>query len=227
MRRRQILEQAQALYAELGDAGLRMRDLAERCGYTAGALYIYFRDRDALLDALREQALDVLSQEMKALRNRVGGRRGQVPEKPEWLALFVDMSRHWWRVLMAQPHRRALLLRAPQAIGKNISAFDEPPVLTQLMSVLAPAEWALEQAGWRAEDARSVQVNLLLWAIGQCVTVVSPPTEQALASAEERFVGFLEFCVGSQSPQLAGEAPGLTSRSAAEASAQAQSDLFG
>ena len=46
-RRRQLLDTAWALWQEAGASGFNMRQLAQRAGYTAGALYAYFPGRDA------------------------------------------------------------------------------------------------------------------------------------------------------------------------------------
>lgn len=38
-----------------GEAGLRVAELAERCGIAVGLLYHYFKDRQAIISAVREQ----------------------------------------------------------------------------------------------------------------------------------------------------------------------------
>ena len=50
--REQILETARALVLEAGVDGLSLREVARRLDYSPGALYTYFPDKDALLDAL-------------------------------------------------------------------------------------------------------------------------------------------------------------------------------
>src|SRR5260370_6740631 len=47
--RQAILEAASALFVEQGYHGFSMRQLAERIGYSAATLYLYFRDKDDLL----------------------------------------------------------------------------------------------------------------------------------------------------------------------------------
>jgi AcrR family transcriptional regulator len=47
--RQAILEAASTLFVEQGYHGFSMRQLAERIGYSAATLYLYFRDKDDLL----------------------------------------------------------------------------------------------------------------------------------------------------------------------------------
>ena len=50
-----ILTEARAVIDERGEAGLRVAGLAERCGVAVGLLYHYFKDRQALIAAVRAQ----------------------------------------------------------------------------------------------------------------------------------------------------------------------------
>ena len=50
-----ILTEARAVIDERGEAGLRVAELAERCGVAVGLLYHYFKDRQALITAVRAQ----------------------------------------------------------------------------------------------------------------------------------------------------------------------------
>lgn len=48
-----IIAEARALVEERGEAGLRVSELAERCGVAVGLLYHYFADRDAIISEVR------------------------------------------------------------------------------------------------------------------------------------------------------------------------------
>ena len=50
-----ILREARAVIEERGESGLRVAELAERCGIAVGLLYHYFKDRSAIISAVREQ----------------------------------------------------------------------------------------------------------------------------------------------------------------------------
>lgn len=50
-----ILREARAMVEERGESGLRVAELADRCGIAVGLLYHYFKDRQAIISAVREQ----------------------------------------------------------------------------------------------------------------------------------------------------------------------------
>ena len=50
-----ILAEARRVIDERGEAGLRVAELAERCNVAVGLLYHYFKDRQALIAAVRAQ----------------------------------------------------------------------------------------------------------------------------------------------------------------------------
>jgi AcrR family transcriptional regulator len=50
-----IIEAAEDVFAEDGEAGLSMRRLADRIDYSPAAIYKYFASKDELLGAIREQ----------------------------------------------------------------------------------------------------------------------------------------------------------------------------
>lgn len=49
-----ILDEARKIIEERGEAGLRVAELADRCGVAVGLLYHYFQDRQAIITAVRE-----------------------------------------------------------------------------------------------------------------------------------------------------------------------------
>src|SRR5262245_41357643 len=53
--RRSILDATEALLVEAGGDAFSIRDLAQRCGYSAPTIYHYFGDKDGLIDALLEE----------------------------------------------------------------------------------------------------------------------------------------------------------------------------
>lgn len=51
-RKNQILEAAVAVFARLGFQQTRMDDIAQQAGLSKGALYLYYRSKDAIIAAL-------------------------------------------------------------------------------------------------------------------------------------------------------------------------------
>jgi AcrR family transcriptional regulator len=65
--RRSILDAAEALMVESGSEGFSMRRLAERCGLTAPTLYHYFKDKPSLIDALLEERVRRLIEDLRVV----------------------------------------------------------------------------------------------------------------------------------------------------------------
>jgi AcrR family transcriptional regulator len=66
--REAILDAAEALFTEEGEAGLSMRRIAQRTDYSAAALYQYFDSKEALVHAIREQFFERLLERLRAVR---------------------------------------------------------------------------------------------------------------------------------------------------------------
>ena len=62
--RRVILDATESLLVEAGYQRFSIRKLVDRCGYTAPTIYHYFGDKPGLLDALLEERLQRLVQEL-------------------------------------------------------------------------------------------------------------------------------------------------------------------
>lgn len=66
-----IVEAAEEIFAEEGEAGLSMRRIAERIDYSPAALYKYFDSKEALFDEIREQFFERLLMRMRAVSEAV------------------------------------------------------------------------------------------------------------------------------------------------------------
>ena len=67
-RKQQILEAAIAVFARLGFRAARMDDVAEQAGLSKGALYLYYKSKDAIIAALLQH---LFAQEFKQLQTLV------------------------------------------------------------------------------------------------------------------------------------------------------------
>ncbi|MDG2334375.1 MAG: TetR/AcrR family transcriptional regulator [Myxococcota bacterium] len=63
--RRAILDAAETLLVESGHRGFAVRPLVERCGYSAPTIYHYFGDKPGLIEALLEERLQELVEELE------------------------------------------------------------------------------------------------------------------------------------------------------------------
>ncbi len=63
--RESIVEAAEAIFNEEGEAAISMRRIAERIDYSPAALYKYFDSKEALFDEIREQFFERLLRRMQ------------------------------------------------------------------------------------------------------------------------------------------------------------------
>ncbi|MEO8286609.1 MAG: TetR/AcrR family transcriptional regulator [Chloroflexota bacterium] len=71
-RRNQILEAATAVFARLGFHKARMEDISEEARLSKGALYWYFRSKDAIIDALLKRFFERDFSELRTLLHAEG-----------------------------------------------------------------------------------------------------------------------------------------------------------
>ncbi|MBT9554307.1 MAG: TetR/AcrR family transcriptional regulator [Hydrogenophaga sp.] len=200
-RRVQLLNVAWALWCETGAQGFNMRQLAQRAGYTAGALYAYFPGRDAILSALQLrviQALGELVRLQKASRAERGSRARtdgvpildhvQVARQ-----LFMDRSLAWWGCLAGDAQRLQLVLHGGPGSLPEVSpdqdTASEP--FAQLTDALQPCLDALRATGLPPECAAQLHDEVLAYGLGLLVLQgQKPPTDRA--ALESRFVQSLQ-----------------------------------
>ena len=75
-----ILQAAKELIVEKGSAGLKIQEIAQRAGITAGSMYQYFPNKAAIIHALGQQYLDLVNNMLKMA----------LVKKPETLQECVD-----------------------------------------------------------------------------------------------------------------------------------------
>jgi AcrR family transcriptional regulator len=113
-RRQAILKAALQVFAEHGFEAARLDDVATRAGVAKGTLYLYFRDKEALFEALVRNAVSPLLAEM--------GRLAAAPQVPPAHALEAFFALFQKEVLGTE---RKLLLRLIIAEGPRFPAIAE------------------------------------------------------------------------------------------------------
>ena len=96
-RRHQILDAATAVFARMGFERARMDDIAEEAGVSKGALYLYYKSKDAIIATM----LDFFfNQAFKHIRSLVAG---DGPVTAQLLNLTRQMTREMDRMATLQP----------------------------------------------------------------------------------------------------------------------------
>ncbi len=90
-RPQEILEAALALFVEKGFAGTRLDDVAERAGLSKAAIYLYFKDKEALLEGVIRQTISANVGTMEGLARAHQGKVADlIPAILEFMASRVE-----------------------------------------------------------------------------------------------------------------------------------------
>lgn len=216
-RRQQLLDTAWVLWQEVGASGFNMRQLAQRAGYTAGALYAYFPGRDAILSTLQQRVileLGALVAAVKAPRLERGGRSrkegGMGAAALQARALFIERSLAWWASLASESQRLQLVLHGghglPETEGQGSGSASI--LLARLADALQPCLEALLASGLTPETAQQVHDEVLAYGLGLLV-LQGPGRSGARAAMETRFVQSLQRWLDVALAAAAGSASGV------------------
>lgn len=199
-RRQQLLDTAWVLWQESGAPGFNMRQLAQRAGYTAGALYAYFPGREAILSALQQRVIQELADlvaEVRAPRPERGakGRKDVPPPAQIALArtLFVERSLAWWSCLAADTQRLQLVLHGGHGLQEAAGEGAESAslLLARLADALQPCLEPLNASGLSPDAAQQLHDEVLAYGLGLLV-LQGPRRPGGRAVLETRFVQSLQ-----------------------------------
>ena len=144
--RARLLDAALKLFAERGFDGTTVRQIAKAVGVTDAAIYAHFANKQALFDALMEDAgpplLDQLGTELASL--------GETHPAETLPAMFTRLVQRWDRPRVRM-FTSMLLRHTPERIHEAID---------QVVERLQPAMQAWVAQGWVREDASP---ELLAW----------------------------------------------------------------
>ncbi|MHA6782659.1 TetR/AcrR family transcriptional regulator [Pseudonocardia saturnea] len=130
-RRQEILDGARRCFARHGYEGATVRRLEQSTGMSRGAIFHYFRDKDALFLALAEQdaerMADVVAEHglVQVMRNLLVA-VGDGDDQPSWLGTRLEVSRrlrtdpefrHRWRT-----HSAALTVATRERLERQAAA---------------------------------------------------------------------------------------------------------
>ena len=165
-RRQQILDGARACFARHGYEGATVRRLEQSTGLSRGAIFHYFRDKDALFLALAEQDAERMA-DVVAAQGLVQVMRDLLaaPDDLSWLGTRLEVSRrlrtepefrHRWRA-----HSAALTVATRERLTRQAAAGavrdDVPvPVLAQYLELMLEGLVSHLAMGLPADDLGGV-----------------------------------------------------------------------
>jgi AcrR family transcriptional regulator len=139
-RRQAILGAALTVFAKHGFEAARLEDIAARAGVAKGTLYLYFKDKEALFEALIRSAVDPIVERLQAVT--------AVPDLPLAQVLEVLSSLFQSEILGSN---RKLLLRLIIAEGPRFPAIAEFHYRNVVSRILPLVRTAAERAVARGE----------------------------------------------------------------------------
>ncbi len=154
-RRKGVLDAARAVFERLGIEGASIREIAKEAGYTAGAIYSYFENKEAIYGAL-------LAESLERLNAAVDAAGVDCTEPADLLEAKADA---WFGFFAANPRDLDLGFYLVQGMRpRGLTAELSFQLNDRLHDALRPCETALQAMGLNAEDA--LRENTALFAHG-------------------------------------------------------------
>ena len=106
-RKNQILEAASAVFARLGFQQSRMDDIAEQAGLSKGALYLYYKSKDAIIAALlkhffvqefKRLQVFVESEHEETVSEQLMTLTRQLAEAMQWMTRFMPIAFEFYAI---------------------------------------------------------------------------------------------------------------------------------
>jgi len=186
-RRSHILDAARAAFFELGLDGTSMREIAQRAGYTPGAIYSYFANKEEVYGALLGESLQRLNAQVSTARESCAG-RGAALVRATATAFFDfyrenprDLDLGFYVFQGLQP--RGLTPKLNESLNR------------QLRDALQPTEEALTGMGMPAERALQEVTGLFAHCVGLLVLSHTGRIRMFNQGSQELFDAYLEQMV--------------------------------
>lgn len=153
-RKNQILEAAIAVFARLGFQQTRMDDIAGQAGLSKGALYLYYKSKDAIIGALLKY---FFNQELKHLQDFVTTERPEpVAEQILLLTRQLIDAMKWMERLMPI----AFEFYALAGRDKEVRQFLNEYYITYRGDLARLIERGITRGEFRSIDANAIAVTL-------------------------------------------------------------------
>jgi AcrR family transcriptional regulator len=143
--RRQIMDAAAELFGTEGYENVSMRKIARRIGYTPMAIYLYFKDKNDLLDCICEEAFAQLYRSLERLKATAStpleGLQGAIKG---FIDFAVKHPHHYRATFLApgrakgsMPRRDAIRLRARDLLREIVANFMGDDALDEQVDIAA------------------------------------------------------------------------------------------
>ena len=159
-RRALMLDAARSVFERLGIEGASIREIAKQAGYTPGAIYSYFENKEAIYGALLAESLKRLNAVVDAAGSGIDG--AATPA-----ALLEAKANAWFGFYAINPRDLDLgfyLVQGMQPRGLTSTLNDQ--LNDRLHDALKPCEVALRAMGLNVKDALRENTSLFAHGVG-------------------------------------------------------------
>ena len=156
-RRALMLDAARSVFERLGIEGASIREIARQAGYTPGAIYSYFDNKEAIYGALLAESLERLNAAVDA-----AGADASSPAD-----LLQAKASAWFGFYAVNPRDLDLgfyLVQGMQPRGLTSEINDQ--LNSRLYDALRPCDQAMRAMGLSAEDALRENTSLFAHGVG-------------------------------------------------------------
>jgi len=154
-RRALVLDAARSVFERLGIEGASIREIAKGAGYTPGAIYSYFENKEAIYGALLAESLDRLHLAVDA-----AGADNATD-------LLMAKANAWFNFYANNPRDLDLGFYLVQGMRpRGLTADLNDTLNDRLHDALRPCELALQALGLNAEDALRENTSLFAHCVG-------------------------------------------------------------
>ena len=159
-RRALMLDAARSVFERLGIEGASIREIAKQAGYTPGAIYSYFENKEAIYGALLAESLERLNAVVDAAGTGIN-------ETASPAALLEAKASAWFGFYAANPRDLDLGFYLVQGIQpRGLTAALNDQLNDRLHDALKPCEAALQAMGLNDQDALRENTSLFAHGVG-------------------------------------------------------------
>ena len=156
-RRAGVLDAARTVFQRLGIEGASIREIAREAGYTPGAIYSYFDNKEAIYGALLGESLERLNAAVNAAGvNNLSAAEHLEAKAGAWFGFFAanprDLDLGFYLVQGLQP--------------RGLTAELNFQLNDRLHDALRPCKTALQAMGLSADDALRENTSLFAHGVG-------------------------------------------------------------
>lgn len=191
-RKQQILDAAIAVFARLGFRAARMDDVAEQAGLSKGALYLYYKSKDAIIAAILQRLFAGEFKHLQALVESEG--KGPVAEQLLTLTRQFASMMQWMSKLMPIAFEFYAIAGRDKAVRQFLKEYftDYRHLLARLI------ERGIAQGEFRDINAEATAITFVALFEGQALLFFVDP--EAIQWAEQLETSMRLLLSGLQRP---------------------------